>query len=245
MNNKVIEAIIIGDEILAGRRQDSHLKQTINACEQRGLRLSAVHYLGDSLTQLSAAFRQTLDKGSIVLSFGGIGATPDDRTRQAIAQALALPLTPHQAGIAILQAKFGADFNAQRQNLVTFPQGSTLIPNPINQVPGFSIKHHHFVPGFPQMATPMIAWVLDQYYADLTETRVFISLLAYTSEGTLIPLLELLEQQFSNVAISCLPQGNQRGFAAEIGFEGDYHSISIAKATTMKWLNAQQITFDA
>ena len=107
-------------------------------------------------------------------SCGGIGATPDDHTRQSAALALGVPLALHpQARDLILErmrdlaAERGEpyepdrDDNQHRLNMATFPQGAEIIPNPYNKIAGFSVRAGeggvYFVPGFPVMAWPMIA----------------------------------------------------------------------------------------
>jgi hypothetical protein len=80
--------IIIGDEILSGKRQDKHFAKIAELLGARGLRLSWVEYLGDDRERLAATFRRTMAAGDVVFSCGGIGNTPDDHTRQAVAAAL-------------------------------------------------------------------------------------------------------------------------------------------------------------
>ena len=81
-------ALIIGDEILSGRRKDGHLAKVIALLSARGLRLAWARYAGDEVQALTQTLRETFATGDIVFSFGGIGATPDDNTRQAAAAAL-------------------------------------------------------------------------------------------------------------------------------------------------------------
>jgi molybdopterin-biosynthesis enzyme MoeA-like protein len=87
--------IIIGDEILSGQRQDKHFLHILNAFAQRGLRLSQVQYVCDEPKRIVSVMREALSSGDIVFSCGGIGATPDDHTRQAVAEALGVELTLH------------------------------------------------------------------------------------------------------------------------------------------------------
>jgi molybdopterin-biosynthesis enzyme MoeA-like protein len=125
-----------------------------------------------------ASFKRSFNSNDIVFSFGGIGATPDDYTRQAAADALEVPIVRHQAAVAEIEAQFGEGAYPKRVIMADFPQGAGLIPNPVNRVAGFSAglenkkqpsqKHnHYFVPGFPAMAHPMMAWVLDTHYSHL------------------------------------------------------------------------------
>ncbi|HEX2651054.1 MAG TPA: molybdopterin-binding protein, partial [Burkholderiales bacterium] len=88
-------AYVIGDEILVGKRQDKHFSFLIEALGRRGLRLSWAQYLGDEPERLAAEFRRSLAGGDTVFSFGGIGATPDDHTRQCVAAAAAVRLVVH------------------------------------------------------------------------------------------------------------------------------------------------------
>ena len=87
--------IVIGDEILSGKRQDKHFAKIAEMLGARGLRLSWVEYLGDDRDRLTATFKRTMAAGDVVFSCGGIGATPDDHTRQCAARALGVELALH------------------------------------------------------------------------------------------------------------------------------------------------------
>ena len=173
--------IIIGDEILSGRRIDKHLPKVIELLGARGLSLGWAEYIGDDPERITATLRRTFASGDIVFSTGGIGATPDDHTRQCAAAALGVPLELHPEAAKLIQERIrdmhpanaatpldlNSPENLHRLNMGTYPQGASIIPNGYNKIPGFSIRQHHFVPGFPVMAWPMIEWVLDTQYAHL------------------------------------------------------------------------------
>ncbi|MBI3369358.1 MAG: competence/damage-inducible protein A, partial [Burkholderiales bacterium] len=96
--------IIIGDEILSGKRQDKHLPKVIELLSQRGLALAWARYVGDDREGITAVLRDAFASGAVVFSCGGIGATPDDHTRQCAAAALGRPLELHpQARELILE----------------------------------------------------------------------------------------------------------------------------------------------
>ncbi len=233
-----IGLIIIGDEILSGKRQDKHLAKCIEMLGELGLQLAWARYLGDDRARLTAALTDAFASGDLVFSCGGIGATPDDHTRQAAAAALGRPLELHpQARELILErmrevaAEQGQDYepdrpdNLHRLNMGVFPQGATLIPNPYNKIPGFSVGHVHFVPGFPVMAWPMIAWVLDTAYAHLAvgERPVERSVIVFGAmEAALTPLMEDLESRFAGVRVFSLPSVDhpQWGRHIELGVKG-------------------------
>ncbi len=237
--SKRFQLLVIGNEILRGRRQDVHFANTLAACNARGLSLVAAHFLGDDAEALVAHYRRALAAGEVVLSFGGIGATPDDRTRQAVAAACDVPLAFHPEGEALLLAKFGAaDFTPARRELIHFPQGASLIPNPVNNIPGFSLRGIHCVPGFPQMAQPMMDWVLDTFYRADGRARHYAALDVFAPESQLVPLMRELEARFPAVAVSNLPKLH---FESELGFDGTPEAVASALAAARALLDAAQL----
>ena len=200
--------VLIGDELLNGRKQDAHLPAMIPRFAERGLELSWVRTVGDDPDLITRTLVETLDTDDVVFSFGGIGATPDDMTRQCAAAAVGVPIALHPAAEMEIRAQLGEKLNDHHLRMGEFPAGSELIPNPINRIPGFSIRNHHFVPGFPKMAWPMVEWVLDHHYAAIQAPGREVSqtlLLTDTSEGPLIPLMELLLKEFPDLRLACLP----------------------------------------
>jgi molybdopterin-biosynthesis enzyme MoeA-like protein len=237
---------VIGDEILSGKRQDAHLERVIEILKARGLFLSWAHFEADDRARLTAAFRRSMASDTVVFSFGGIGATPDDLTRPCAAAALGVGTRPHPEGLAILEKKWGRDFSPERRRLVEFPQGARLIPNPVNQVPGFSCGDHHFVPGFPKMAWPMVEWCLDTYYADHFHQQALIErrfLLHDLPESRLIPLMEQLLNASDGLRVSSLPSTEVAG-QVELGLRGDPEQVGLAAQTAVAWLRDQAIRFD-
>jgi molybdopterin-biosynthesis enzyme MoeA-like protein len=230
--------IIVGDEILSGKRQDKHLSKVIALLGDRGLALSWARYVGDDRQHLTDTLRDTFAGTDVVFSCGGIGATPDDHTRQSAAAALGVALTLHpQAGELITQrtiemaqeGKANADMrlpeNQQRLKMGEFPAGAHIIPNPYNRIPGFNVARHWFVPGFPVMAWPMIEWVLDTHYAEQFHRQPVAdrSMLVYElAESTLTPLMEAVERECAQVKVYSLPsvgEGGQRRHI-ELGVKG-------------------------
>src|SRR5689334_12435906 len=115
--------LVIGDEILSGKRQDKHLAHAIAALGQRGMAVDYAHYLGDDRERLTAFLRETFARDDLVFSFGGIGATPDDRTRQAAAAALGVPLERHPDAVREIEARFGPEAYPHRVHMAEFPHG--------------------------------------------------------------------------------------------------------------------------
>ncbi|HEX7220561.1 MAG TPA: molybdopterin-binding protein [Burkholderiales bacterium] len=218
-------AFIIGDELLVGKRQDKHLPFLIEALAKRGLRLSWAHYLGDEPERLTAALRRSFDSQDVVFSFGGIGATPDDHTRQCAAAALGVSLQIHPDAEREIRARFGGEVTPQRLQMGEFPAGSSIIPNPVNRIPGFTVGHHHFVPGFPQMAWPMVEWVLDTKYRERFDSQKWKeqSILVYEAgESQLIFAMKDVEAGFQGIKVFSLPSIGQDGsrIHVELGVRG-------------------------
>lgn len=235
--------IIVGDEILSGKRADKHMPKVIELLAERGVSLSWVRYVGDQRPRLISALTEAFASGDVVFSCGGIGATPDDHTRQCAAAALGQPLALHPGARDLILERMrdvaleqGQPYepdrpdNVHRLNMGVFPANARLIPNPYNKIPGFSCigpggGSVHFVPGFPVMAWPMIAWVLDQQYAHLfnhgghAERSVIVF---GAMEATLTPLMERLEAEHPAVKVFSLPSVDhpEWGRHIELGVKG-------------------------
>jgi molybdopterin-biosynthesis enzyme MoeA-like protein len=226
-------AYIIGDEILVGKREDKHLSFLIKALAARGLRLSWAQYLGDDRELLVAAFKRSFATGEVVFSFGGIGATPDDHTRQCAAAALGVALRLHPEAEREIRGRFAGEATPQRLMMGEFPEGATIIPNPVNRIPGFSLRDHHFVPGFPQMARPMVEWVLDSRYRSLFERDRWseASVLVYEAgESQLIAAMQAAESRFPGIKVFSLPSMGDDGSRrhVELGVRGDPSQVAEA-----------------
>ncbi len=256
-----IGLIIIGDEILSGKRQDAHFAAVLKMLTERGLQLAWAEYLPDDPERLTATFKRTMASGDIVFSCGGIGATPDDHTRQCAARALGLPLALHPEGrrnieerIIELSAKAGvpadlaSEENQQRLQMAVFAEGATLIPNSFNKIAGFTLGTHHFVPGFPVMAGPMIAWVLDNLYPHLfnQSPRSEQSVLVFgTAESKVVPLMEEIESTWPQVKAFSLPSVGDANTPQhiELGVKGEPAQTAAAFARMCQALAQLQAEF--
>lgn len=231
-------ALIIGDEIMRGKREDRHFAKLRELLAARGLHLDWVLYLGDDRPRLIENLRRTLAGTDIVFSFGGIGVTPDDHTRQAAAAAAGVPLALHpdaEAEIRARMAEIGYEVTPARLELGTYPAGSRIIPNPFNRIPGFSYADHHFVPGFPQMAWPMVEWVLDTYYRDRFRTdREAEAAITIRDghEGTLLDLMQRIERDYPGLKVFSLPSVRTDTMPGqlELGVRGQPEQVPAAMA---------------
>ena len=253
-----ISLVIIGDEILSGKRQDKHLAKFIELLSVRGLTLASAEYVGDDRERIEAALRRAFVRsratGEVTFSTGGIGATPDDHTRQCAAAALGVPLALHPEAKAFILERMqdvakeqGVAYdpdradNVHRLNMGVFPEGATIIPNPYNKIAGFTVGHVHFVPGFPVMAWPMMAWVLDTKYAHLFRRNAWIEksvIVMGAMEATLTPLMEAIERDHAGVKVFSLPSVDhpQYGRHIDLGVKGAPHAVEVAYAQLLAGL---------
>jgi molybdopterin-biosynthesis enzyme MoeA-like protein len=241
-----IGLLIIGDELLSGRRQDKHLSYCIEALAQRDLQLDWVRMARDDAALLQDELRRIRSSGDLCFSFGGIGATPDDLTRQCVAAAWEVDLYRHPDAVREIEAQFGDGAYPQRIRMGELPQGAVIIPNPVNRVPGFSMEHLHCLPGFPEMAWPMLEWVLDTHYRDLVGNKEveYALVLEDAHESELIELMEALLSKHAGIKIFSLPRflENDRR-RLELGVKGERDAASQAYEELKQVLTSRNYSY--
>ena len=247
--------IIIGDEILSGKRADKHLPKFIEILAARGLQLAWAEYLGDDPQRITESLRRAFASGDVVFSCGGIGATPDDHTRQCAGKALGKPLQLHPQAERLIRERIqdmareqGVPYepdrpdNVHRLNMGVFPEGAEIIPNPYNKIPGFRCEQRvHFLPGFPVMAWPMAEWVLDTHYKAHFRAAAQVEksvILFGAMESTLTPLMEQIEARHPAIKVFSLPSVDhpQWGRHIELGVKGQPIEVDAAYADLMNSL---------
>lgn len=254
--------IIVGDEILSGKRSDKHLPKVIELLQARGLSLSWAYTIGDDRDRITAALRDAFASGDVVFSCGGIGATPDDHTRQCAAAALDVELVLHPQARALIEqrmrdlaAEKGEAYdaerpdNAHRFNMGVFPKGARIIHNPYNRIPGFSCDGAgggvvHFVPGFPVMAWPMVEGLLDTLYAPWHRRGAWQErsvVVMGAMEATLTPLMQSIEDQHQ-VKVFSLPSVDhpEYGRHIELGVKGHPEAVVLAFQQLLAGLHLHQ-----
>jgi len=238
--------LVIGDEILNGKRQDRHFPYVVTRLRARGLSADWYHVAGDDRRSLIETLRQTRQDGIPVFCFGGIGATPDDNTRQAAAQAFGCRLQVHDEALALIEAQFGAAARPNRVRMAELPEACLLIPNPVNRIPGFTIHEHHFFPGFPEMAWPMLEWVLERYYPACENSALYERSVRVSGvpESELLDLMEALTRRFPTARLFSLPR---RGDPAsiELGFRGTQADVDAAMTGLVTALEQRRLVFEA
>ena len=258
----VFGLIVVGDEILSGRRADRHLPHCADLLAQRGLHLSWARYVGDEPQRLTHTIRQAWEEGGAVFCTGGIGATPDDYTRQCAAEALGVPIEPHAEAIALIDARSRAmaqerglpydpeaPDNRQRRIMGHLPRGAWLLPNPYNGIAGFALGQPgegrvlYFMPGFPVMAWPMMEQALGRDWAACFAPQCWQErsiIVRGEGEAVLTPLMERIEAQHPQVKVFSLPSMDhpEYGRHIELGVKGSPAAVAPAWAALKEGLAA-------
>lgn len=255
----VFGLIIVGDEIMSGKRADKHMPKAIEILAARGLELSYCHYVGDDPERITALLRAAQASGDVVFSCGGIGATPDDHTRACAARAWGCDLVLHPEAAQLIRERIrdvaleqGQHFepdrpdNLHRLNMGVFPEGASIVPNPYNKIPGFACQGAgegavYFLPGFPVMAWPMLEWVLDTHYRQFFHCVSYLeqSVIVYGAiEATLTPLMLQIEASHPTVKVFSLPSVDHpvHGRHIELGVKGSEALVSGAWQDLQKGL---------
>ena len=233
-----IGTFVIGSELVTGRRNDEHMAHTIETLAKRGLELSWCQVVSDSPDLLTRLLTNSMQSDSVVFSFGGLGCTPDDHTRNCAAVAAAVSLVRNAEAQKAIETQFGKDAYPNRIRMADLPEGCELIPNPINRCPGFSIRDHHFLPGFPHMGWPMLDWVLDHRYGDRLRNDAHVEYLINTHnarEHDLLDLMETFVERFPEIHFASMPHVLNQAMDLEFGVRGEEDKVRVG----MDWLTGE------
>lgn len=212
-------ALIIGTEILNARREDKHFTFLRDELAKYGHELFASFIVKDNVELIKKSFELIKDdKESVLFSFGGIGSTPDDLTREISAEVFtSKPLVRHQQFEQDIIDKFKEEAYPHRIHMSDLPLNADLLKNPVNNMSGYSLENRFFfVPGFPQMAHPMLENVIKTLFP-VSKEKFRYTLLANTSENTLISLMKTVP---NDVELSSLPIFKDQKASVELSLSG-------------------------
>ncbi|MEA3354389.1 MAG: molybdopterin-binding protein [Campylobacterota bacterium] len=198
-------SVIIGTELLNGRRTDRHFEFLNQELLKRGWEQKASFVIKDEPKFIEDIFKLIKsDPDAVMFSFGGIGATPDDYTRVAAANVFTNgKMEIDETAKKMIVDKFGDEAYPHRINMANLPLDPILLKNVVTNVPGFGLEQKYFfVPGFPSMAQSMVVEALDRYYP-LNKSKTRYTLKAQCSENDLIGTMKKIP---TSVDFSSLPQ---------------------------------------
>jgi len=235
--------VVIGDELLCGKRTDKHLPHVIEVLQARGMQVAWSRVVGDNRQRLVHELQLTQLDALPVLCFGGIGTTPDDQTRQSAAEAFGTRLVRHADAVAMIEDQFGDDAYPHRIRMADLPEDCLLIPNPYNRIPGFILYDHYFFPGFPSMAWSMLDWVLDEYFPQVAAPQMEKSVRVFHARETdLVQLMDELSAGLSGAKLFSLPHLNSVP-SIELGFRGEQSAVEAAFSGLVTALTTRALEF--
>lgn len=241
-----IYSVVIGTEILNGRRIDKHFPFLINALKTKNRTLSGNIVIADDPKQMEKVFNYVKNENAYLFCFGGIGATPDDYTRAVAAKVFTnKALVPHHDAVALICNHFGKDATSERLRMAELPIKSTLLHNPINNIPGFALEDKYFfMPGFPQMSHPMALEAINLFISSSKEKLNTWLVFVYSPESVLIPLMESLPSEINLSSLPHLSRSSKPYVEIELSsnnleklkeavyfFENDLNKLNIAYKT--------------
>lgn len=199
--------LLIGNELLSGEIADRNLPLVSRRLFEWGAMLEYVHVIRDERTLIAREVRQALERADWVMTTGGIGATPDDVTRAAVAEALELPLERHPEAESEVRAYYGEHLNDVRLSLANLPRGAQIIRNPINRIPTFRCGRVIVLPGVPSLVEAMLP-ALQPVLSGTPFHRTEIE--TPLGESLLVPALIEGERRFPKVSFGSYPEVETR-----------------------------------
>ena len=198
-------SVIIGTELLNGRRNDAHFSFLNKELLKRGWEQKASFVIKDEPPFLEDIFRLVKnDPDAVLFSFGGIGSTPDDYTRPCAANVFTDgKMERNENAQKCIIDQFGKEAYPHRIHMADLPINAKQLKNVVNNVPGFSLEDRYFfTPGFPSMSQSMVVEALDKYFPKNKEKfRYFLK--AQCSENDLIDIMKQIPE---HIDFSSLPQ---------------------------------------
>ena len=215
--------LVIGDEILSGRTQDSNSNYIARQLGTLGLDVKEIRVVADEEDEIVAALDALRTRYDFVFTTGGIGPTHDDITADAIARAFGVAIGYHPEAFALLEARYPkGEFNEMRQRMARIPHGAALIANSVSVAPGFHIGNVFVMAGVPMVMRAMMEAILPILPRGPAVQSITISV--RVPEGRLAPGLADVQKVHPGVAIGSYPFYDEQGAGAQLvtrGRDGD------------------------
>ena len=236
--------LIIGDEILSGRTADTNLNTIARFLGALGIDLLEARTVGDRNGQIVAALNALRGGHDYVFTTGGIGPTHDDITADCVADAFGVALAEHPEALAILERRYGADFNAARRRMARIPEGGSLIRNPVTDAPGFQIGNVFVMAGVPKIMQAMLEDVAPRLRTGAVVHSRTIRVTG-VGEGAVAAILEAMARERRVLSVGSDPFG--AGTAGELGTNlvirgRDADAVESAAGELLKRLATENVT---
>ena len=207
--------LIIGDEILSGRTQDTNLRDIARYLGVHGVDLAEARTVSDVLEEIVAALNALRARYDYVITTGGIGPTHDDITADAVAAAFGVELIEHSDILEMMSARWGTELNAARRRMARVPAGGELVRNPVQGPPGFTIGNVFTLAGVPTIMRGMledVGWRLRGGAVTVSRTvRVEGS-----GEGVIAAPLEAVAKAHPDMSLGSYPFFGDGGYGSNL-----------------------------
>jgi molybdenum cofactor synthesis domain-containing protein len=220
MTDRVTAAVlVIGDEILSGRTQDTNLNFIAKYLGTYGVDLAEARVVPDIKEEIVAALNALRAKYDYVITTGGIGPTHDDITADCVAEAFGVELYEHPEIIAMMQSRWQGELNAARRRMARVPQGGTLVKNGVQGPPGFQIGNVFVLAGVPAVMRSM----MDDVVPRLRTGAVVIARTVRVEgagEGVIAEPLAALAKSHPDLSIGSYPFFGPQGYGSNLVVRG-------------------------
>ncbi len=211
--------LIIGDEILSGRTQDTNLNAIARYLGTHGVEVAEARVVGDDEEEIVAAVNHLRERYDYLVTTGGIGPTHDDITADCVAKAFGVALHEHPEIIAMMEARWGYELNAARRRMARVPDGGTLVKNPVQGPPGFQIGNVFVLAGVPSIMRGM----LEDVGHRLKGGAVVISRTLRvdgSGEGVIAAPLEGVAKAHPDLSLGSYPFFSNEGYGSNLVIRG-------------------------
>jgi molybdenum cofactor synthesis domain-containing protein len=241
-NGTVTAAVlIIGDEILSGRTQDTNLRDIARFLGAHGVDLSEARTVPDVLEEIVDALNALRGRYDYVITTGGIGPTHDDITADAVAAAFGVELYEHPDILDMMSKRWGAELNAARRRMARVPTGGELVNNPVQGPPGFTIGNVFVLAGVPQIMRGMLEDVGPRLKGGAVVVARTVRVEG-SGEGALAAPLETVAKAHPGMSLGSYPFYNADGFGSNLVLRGrDPSEVEATVAELIAALNAAGI----
>lgn len=214
--------LVIGDEILSGRTQDTNTTYIAKFLTVLGIDLKEARVVGDVEEEIVAALNALRARYDLVFTTGGIGPTHDDITADAVARAFGVGIGYHSEAYALLEARYPpGEFNDMRKRMARIPHGAALVANTVSGAPGFQLGNVYVMAGVPMVMRAMLEAIEPGLPRGLPVASVTVE--SAIPEGAIAPGLAALQKDHKDVAIGSYPfyrEGTAAPFGAQLVVRG-------------------------
>jgi molybdenum cofactor synthesis domain-containing protein len=207
--------LIIGDEILSGRTQDTNLRDIARYLGVLGIDLAEARTVPDVLAEIVDALNALRTRYDYVITTGGIGPTHDDITADAVAAAFGVELYEHPEIIAMMAARWGDELNAARRRMARVPVGGDLVKNPVQGPPGFTIGNVFTLAGVPQVMRGMLQDVGPRMRGGRPTVSRTVRVVG-SGEGAIAAPLEAVAKAHPDMSLGSYPFFGPDGYGSHL-----------------------------